>query len=311
MDIVITIDNRYIEYCATMLVSLIENNPDSKIQCFIIHEEIEERLINKFHKTFENSPSITFIFKYIEPSILKEAPISHHISVATYFRLLIPDILPIEMEKVLYLDSDILILSSLKELWNTDVNDHYLAAAIAAGMDDYPQEIGLAKNSLYFNAGVMLLNLTKIRTFELFSKSLHLIQNESHRIKWWDQDILNILFTDSWIPINLKWNAQPFVFEDELKHSNNHKLITRYYEFGYEEAIKSPVIIHFAGGSKPWDIYFNGFGKETYQYYQSKTAWRPVLSSIIIMWFYKQISFIKAKFSFRKYFYLLQQNKNC
>ncbi|GGE44361.1 lipopolysaccharide biosynthesis glycosyltransferase [Pedobacter psychrotolerans] len=295
MDIVITIDNNYIEYCATMLVSLIEKNPDTNIRCFVIHEEIKERLLYKFNKTFENCSSITFIFELVEPSILQAAPISHHISIATYFRLLIPDILPLYVEKVLFLDSDILIQSSLQELWDTDIKEHYLAATIAAGMDDYPQEIGLDKNSLYFNAGVMLLNLKKIRNFKLFSKSLHLIQNESHRIKWWDQDILNILFLDSWLPIKLKWNVQPFIFNKELKNSDNQNLIERYDKFGYEEAIKFPIVIHFAGGNKPWLIGYNGFSEKVYKHYQSKTAWKPNFIKKIYGQMIWMITIVKAK----------------
>ena len=272
ISIVCTFDNNYAEHCAVMLSSLFANNKNESFEIFILHDGLNEEVKGKFVRSFQSNTQATFQFLTINKDDLQGAPVTHHISLATYFRLFIPYLLPHRIKKVLFMDSDMIVVGPIKELWETDVANHYLAATVAAGMDEYPTEVGLKKDSLYFNAGLMLINLEKWRAFDLLPKSLKLINEEKERIKWWDQDVLNILFVNQWLPIHLRWNYQPFVYKNELKKTSS-TFYKRYVDFGYYEAQKKPVVIHFAGGDKPWTTNYRLIYSLDYLKYRKMTEW--------------------------------------
>ncbi|MDB4927020.1 glycosyltransferase [Mucilaginibacter sp.] len=77
-----------------------------------------------------------------------------------------------------------------------------------------------------------------------------LLNNELHRIKWWDQDLLNIIFEKHWLSLDLKWNAQSYLF-DGIKNATEG-IKPKYESLNYIEATTNPAVVHFARGDKPW-----------------------------------------------------------
>jgi len=249
MNIVCSSDENYLDYCLLMLKSLIKHHPKDLINIYILHSNISSKRIIEFRRKI-TSGNITIEFCEIKNDIFKNAPVSYHLTIATYYRILMTEILPKEINKVLYFDCDILIRKPLDELWNIDLKSYPLTAAIAAGMHDYSKEIGLNKDSLYFNAGIMLVNLQYWRVNDIYYKCLKILETHHKIIQWWDQDILNIVFEGKWLPIDFTWNSQPYLYED-IK-SEGPEILNLYNIYNYQCAIKDPHIVHYAGGSKPW-----------------------------------------------------------
>lgn len=271
INIVCTIDNNYAQHCAVMLSSLFQNNK-SDFTVYILTDGLTSGNYSKLNKLLSDSNQ-KFEIIDIDKTVLESAPVTHHISLATYFRLFIPQVIPDNIDKVLFIDSDIVIRKPIDALWNINIQDFSHAATIAAGMDDYPPVIGLPKDSLYFNAGLMLINLAFWRKFKVFEQGCELISQQPDKLQWWDQDVLNILLHPSWLPVDLTWNSQPFIYEEGINNSN-HK--AKYEKFNYLAAKLDPAIVHFVGGgkAKPWHYACEHPFKDEYLKYLATTPWK-------------------------------------
>jgi lipopolysaccharide biosynthesis glycosyltransferase len=272
IHIVCTIDDAYIQHCAVLLASLFVNYSDEHFSVYIITDLVESPNLTTLKQFLANYPH-SYSIHTIDRSAIRNAPITHHISLATYFRLFIPKILPSNLDRVLFLDVDMVIRNSIRSLWEIELEGYTHAAAIAAGMDDYPAHIGLPSDSLYFNAGLMLINLQAWRELEVFERGCELIHQQPERLQWWDQDVLNILLHNAWKPINLTWNAQPFIYSDLL--NSDYPYCDRYSQFNYIQARNNPTVVHFVGGgsAKPWHYHCQHPFKQDYLTYLKTTPW--------------------------------------
>ena len=192
----------------------------------------------------------------------KGLKISHHISPATYFRIALPDLLPKELSKVLYIDSDLIVKDDLTKLYAVDISDAPLGAIAEAdqGSPDIPrQTMGIPRDAVYFNSGVMLINLQKWRRDGLSQKLFDFIRKNPDRLRYWDQDALNIFFHNAFKPLHYRWNLS-------IQHIKKPAL--------YD--IKDIGILHFIGGhnDKPWSFDCTHPLKEEYYRYLNMTPWR-------------------------------------
>ncbi|AFY40836.1 glycosyltransferase family 8 protein [Nostoc sp. PCC 7107] len=273
ISIVCTIDEKYAQHCAVMLSSLFSNNPQQDFNVHIITDSISSREMEKL-KLFLDKNKKSFEFISISKDTFRNAPVTHHVSIATYFRLCIPEVLPPNINRVLFIDSDIVIRKPITPLLNINIDNFSHAAAIASGMDDYPPTIGLPQDSLYFNAGLILINLEAWRRLKVFERGCELIRQQPDMLQWWDQDVLNILLHGSWLPIDLTWNSQPFIYDEEGLISSNYR--AKYEKFDYLTAQIDPAIVHFVGGgiAKPWYYGCQHPFKDEYLKYLATTPWK-------------------------------------
>jgi lipopolysaccharide biosynthesis glycosyltransferase len=177
-------------------------------------------------------------------------------SASTYFRMFLAELLPQEVEKVLYLDSDTVILGKLDQLINQKLSDFYFLAVPEClfTLNSVPRK--LLQNNLigrhYFNTGMMFINLDKWRD-ELVSN--HLLQNGQNYkdlITYWDQDILNIYFKDRIGEVDGRFNS--FILFNRIN--------------------PDPTIIHYAGSVKPWQIINPHPYRAEYKFFRNQTPFR-------------------------------------
>jgi lipopolysaccharide biosynthesis glycosyltransferase len=266
--IAVTIDENYVQHCGVMLLSLFENNVGEKFHVFIIHNGItlpQQQLLKEQISLYNQKVD----FFLIDENLLKNAPVSSHVSLATYYRILLPEVLPAYVSKVLFLDCDIIVRTSIVELWNEITEDFsHLAAENPLISDEFKLALGLSPESKYFNAGVMLINLDYWRRFELTKKSIDFIKSHKHKITFWDQDVLNNLLEGRWKEISCRWNAQEVFFHPDF---DAQKIgISETY---YNEVRCHPYIVHFTGSNKPWFLDVEHPYKKDYLYYKAKSFW--------------------------------------
>jgi len=188
------------------------------------------------------------------------------------------------VERVLYLDADVLVRSDLRELWNVDLEGKSIAAAPDVG---FPMGHDGTRRVSYFNAGVLLMNLTKIRERVDILKSVAKRMQDS---KFQDQDALNAHFEGDWLPLSLKWNAQGL--GTYANHPSADRLAINL------SAMADPSVVHFTGPvhprmeeilnpyvqpytAKPWG-YAGAPGhpyREEWWDVVAKTAWRDFRTS--------------------------------
>jgi lipopolysaccharide biosynthesis glycosyltransferase len=273
MIITCAIDNNYIRHCAVMLRSVYESNSKEEISVYIIHGDInasEKEKLATYLGQFLSSVS----FIQIDPKLLQGLPVFGHITLSTYYRLLLPAVLPRDIPKAIFLDADIIVVGSLSELWNTDLGGHPMAAVTDHGLKSNCERLGLSLESGYFNAGVMLIDVNKWRARDILTPGLEFAKINQTRLNNWDQDIFNHLFEGQWLHLDAKWNAQPHIWDLYKGRADDGVPLVP-----HETAARDkPVIIHFAGGGtvKPWDYRCAHPWKARYLELKKKTPWAGV-----------------------------------
>ena len=277
IDIVSSTDKNYIMPTGVMMTSVCENNRDEKITFHVlIDSSVAERQKNELLQLVGKYDGKAVKFYLIDDNVFESYPrigeCSPHITKATYYRLFMETILPASIDKVLYVDSDIIITGSLADLWDTELAEHPVAAVTDMDEGDekryqwlgYPQSIG------YFNAGVLLINLQLWRETNMMEVFVDFMKNHADQIRLHDQDVLNVLFRDSKLTLPLKYNAQnAFFYKQELIQIDLKK-----YGEQLKEAVKHPVIVHFTLPQKPWIIGCQHPYAKQWEMYRDMTPWR-------------------------------------
>lgn len=240
-------DNNYAQHLVVAIASILENSAQEDFFNFYI---LDSNISEENKNIIKNLSSIKdFYIEFIEVNedLFKNCPqICERFPRSVYFRYLIPLIKP-NLEKVLYLDSDIVILDSLKELWNIDLEDYYCVAVEDLNKNSSKIDAKRLDVESYFNSGVLLINNKKwveeSITDTLFQNTEKL--NEENNLIWPDQDVLNYTFKNKVIFANPKYNFQQSGFRKPL--------ISKYSKKQLAEAKENIVILHFSNNYKPWN----------------------------------------------------------
>lgn len=272
IPVVLAADNNYrYPLMVTLLSSLMNAKKNTKYQFIILVSDQFDmesmELINKLLKQYD-MPEAAFYnmqdnYQNIEMQI-------KHISYATFYRLQLPELLK-EVEKCIYLDVDVVVKKDLKEFFDIELGDNYIAGVKAAGYY-YPEEKKTATISLleidkldqYINAGVLLINLKKMREDKLTETFEKLLEKN---FPSQDQDILNAACYGHIKVLPLKYNAMTKYnvgIKDE--YDRIECLHICYTREEWNEACETPVIIHYADRWKPWQDLRGIFVQEWWKY---------------------------------------------
>ncbi|MFL0206168.1 glycosyltransferase family 8 protein [Aquirufa sp. 2-AUSEE-184A6] len=250
--ILFTVDSDYLPHFATALYSLFLNNISLHFEIVLFTAKISESDKFKINKICLKYDAILNII-VLDEKHFEGLIISKHFKVSNYFRLYAADF--IDGDKCLYLDSDVIINGSIKNLYEQDIQNFYLAAVEDPAYNNH-KELGLKPNAKYFNSGVMLLNLKKLRDNRIRDKVLNFVKTKSNVIKYVDQCGLNAVINGDWLELNAEYNCQSYML---LKSNFSN----------YFKSIR-PVIIHYTGSSKPWQFSNIHPFKYKYWYYRVK-----------------------------------------
>ena len=271
INILTSINKEYISHMGAMFTSVLENSSNIENICLgIIHSELvddEQKEINNF---FKEKYEVSIDFYKVDENEFSDLPIiAEHLQIETYFRLAIPKIVSEEINKVIYLDSDMIIRNDISNLWNTDV-ENCIVGAVITNLNDgnmyLYKGLGLNNSSDYFNAGVLLINLKEWRRREFNKEINNFIEKNQGSIIYADQDALNGAINGSWKRIDERWNMTNNLLDIDL-------------EFQYQlsrtlkEITENPYIVHFTGRSKPWHLFCWHPFKEEYKKYAELTPW--------------------------------------
>ena len=274
INILCTPDDNYIPYCGIMLTSLFENNKDLIFKVYIVSKSINKANQQKLELLATTYNASTEIIT-IDDNLLKCCPIrpGDHVSIAAYYRLLAAEVLPKELDKILYFDCDIIVNGSIKGLYEEDIEDFVFGAVRdeAYYYDRKYERLCYDKQYSYINSGVVLFNLKRWRKECCSSKCLEYISKYPERIIFHDQDTLNGVLYDKMKLLPLKYNMQTGFLYECLAHNYKNEMDE------ILEAAREPVIIHYTG-SKPWKKGFKSpFNKHPYNkrfhYYKSISLW--------------------------------------
>lgn len=244
-QIILTSDNNYVLPTKSTIKSIVRNSKE-KININIIAVEISEenkKILNSFAT---NNISITLIEKKNEFSEL--GPMHRHVSKADLFKFKFPSIFS-DYDKVLYIDGDIIVNEGFEEIFNFNIDDYYGAVVqdmIAVVEDKWNEKFNHAK---YFNAGMMYLNLKKMREDNISEKLIEYKKNDPDT-HFMSQSALNAVIGDKMLYLPPKFN---FLTTYTVKYDKS--TVAKFYEISDEEVEKTyakPYFYHFTDKNKVW-----------------------------------------------------------
>lgn len=257
IPIFFAVDDKYIPFLAVALKSLIENSSkENKYLIKVLYTNVSEENKKEIMKYEQENVEIEFVSvnDYVK-EIKDKLYTRDYFTNATYYRMFIPDLFP-QFDKVLYLDSDIVVLHNIADLYNIDIGTNLVAGIPDGAVQTIPvfQEyvekvVGVADYNNYFNAGILLMNLEELRKFNFREKFLYLLETIKFSVAQ-DQDYLNKLCKGRVTLVEKEWNSMPMpdlnIKEENLK------------------------LIHYNLNAKPWrsdnvlyEKYFWDYAKKT------------------------------------------------
>ena len=258
-------DSGYFQHIAACLVSLLESNADVFFHVVVAVTHWSSESNEKLQRSFRSYKNITLDVTYFDPKFLQGLPLTTAYPSEIYVRFWVENYFPEDVERVIYLDGDIVVTGSIEPLLTLDFGKNVLAAVQIPG-SDRAKRLGYDSKYGYFNSGVMVLNLPRWRAINAKEILVNKAYSMAGVLNDPDQDVLNACFHDQYIPIDYIWNAiSPFFREV------NHLPLPK------EEVLrvaKNARIVHFNGMGKPWNYLCLHPYAKYYMRCVSKTEWR-------------------------------------
>ena len=286
VPVVLAFSDSFVPYAGVTIHSILTHiNERSNYDLLILHTGIEEKSQTQLRRLCAGRGNVAMRFvdisSYVEGLTLIE---NNHVSVETFYRLLCTKVLK-HYEKVVYLDSDLIVLRDLKELFDVELGTLLLGAAVdpdhageynggIPGVKEYTDRVLNLKDPFsYFQAGVLLLNIREMR--KQFGEKMLLETAAKREYMYVDQDVLNMCCEGRTRLLDMKWNVMV-----DCLGIRKEKLIRRapadiYYD--YLEARKQPYIIHYAGVEKPWTTPDSDFAEVFWKYARETLFYEVIL----------------------------------
>lgn len=283
MNVAYSTSDLYSELAATSIASLLENSKDvDEINVYVIDIGISEK-----HRQdlLDLAAAYGRHLEFLED--LNVEDIAHtkidvgrwHIS--TFSRLFLLHVLPESMDKIIYIDCDMIIRHSLKTLWEMDMEGTWCMSADDCRGKMYRKDIGIPMDSIYTNNGLMVIDLDAWRKNDVESKFIDFINEYHGDITYMDQGVLNGVFQPlkkvKLLPIS--YNAQTVCYDlgyDGLQACR--KPVWAYTRDEFERGIGDPTVVHFTtcfmSGTRPWFKVDHHPYRVEFLKYRSLTAWK-------------------------------------
>ncbi len=255
MNILVTLNSGYIKPLAVMLNSLLSSNTNRDFRVFVAHSSLTEQdfCYLKKHVPMQRCELVNI---RVPAAMFSDAPVLERLPKETYYRLFAAQLLPREINRVLYLDPDLVVVHPIDRLYRLDFKGNLFAAASHQfGPMQWLNRtrLHMPEGSRYINAGVMLMNLELLREVQDVQAVFDYIQENRKKLYLLDQDILNGMYGGSILPVDA------LLYNLDDRYLLNHNLLTRpSRHVDMEWVAKNVVIVHYCGKSKPWKADYKG-----------------------------------------------------
>jgi lipopolysaccharide biosynthesis glycosyltransferase len=264
-------DVGYLEHTAALIASALEHRDGLDLHVHYLHEPSLPAHDGGLLEQMVSAGGAALSLVPVTPERIADLPGINHLTPATWYRVFVPELLP-DLDRVLYVDADAIVMDSLRPLWETDLRDATVAAVTNVFEPwnlDYERSLNLPRP--YFNAGILLMDLERMRAGDVVRRVLEYAMANLDRLPWGDQCPLNVVLSDSRHDLHPRWNCMNSVvyFERAAEVLGPQAV---------DEARRSPGIRHFEGPSinKPWHYMCEWDGRDEYFRFRARTPWPQV-----------------------------------
>ncbi len=251
--ILVTLDRNYLKVLSVMLYSLSQSDPEGVYTVYVVNNTLTEE---DFASLSALLPRTELVNVRVPEDLLQNAPVSDRYPTEMYYRLFAARYLPQQLERILYLDPDLVVLHSLRSLYQIDFDSKLFAAASHIESRTFRElnrrRLHLSEHAKYLNSGVMMMNLALLRK-ESPQTIIDYIQSHKATLLLPDQDVLNALYADRTIPLD------PMVYnlgEKYLRLKNLH--LPPAEKLTLDWVRSNTAIVHYYGRNKPWKEHYRG-----------------------------------------------------
>lgn len=286
INILVCTDDNYVPQCGIMLTSLLATNIAIKFSVFVFSGGLSAGSRERLRAVVGGGGSIIEFITVEERMISRFASTikeGDHVSLAAYYRLFCAELLPHTIDKLLYLDCDIIVNHNILEIWNCQLGNYAIGAIVDENYFDNKvyERLGLNPSKYkYFNSGVLLINLRYWREHNVTARCIDCVCKMPEKLLFHDQDTLNVVLKDEIAYFPISWN-----FQTGFLYSFNQDKFSETIRKEITDALQHPYIIHYTGKYKPW---FKGSRQPYTSYYlhhKSLSLWRgtPLLGELKLL----------------------------
>lgn len=253
MNLLFAINRKFSDLLCNCIRSVVKNGGAKHYDAYILHSDltdVDTALIRE--RTGER---VTCHFLSVDESMFDGFPESSRYPKQIYYRLAAPLLLPEDLDRILYLDVDLVVINSLQELYNLDMGDNYYAACshVREFLTKFNQKrLGVEEDVPYINTGVMVMNLPLLRENLTMEQIRQTAQKKMRTFMLPDQDLLTVMHGDRIKLVDtMRYNLSDRMLSIHNSDPRNEKLDLQWVR-------ENAVIIHYYGKNKPWKEGYNG-----------------------------------------------------
>ncbi|NCG08106.1 MAG: hypothetical protein GWO81_00820 [Verrucomicrobia bacterium] len=256
MNIALCLDLNFLPYCSTTIQSVIENHSSKDRIHFFISYTFDSKFLTPILRQISAAGhQVTCLT--INSNRLKKFQTRAHFTEANYLRLFLPELLPENITRALYLDSDLIVRTDLTELYQENLKG--FSTAMAPELQNKNHN---PRHKRYYNSGVLLMDVQAWRNGNNSERIITYTKEHPEKLEFVDQDAINNTIHDETKSLDLRWNCITPYYNAKLERDYSAKHIEL-----IKAAISKSSIVHFTTASKPWNyINCHPYKKEYWQY---------------------------------------------
>ena len=254
MNLLVTLDHNYIPVLRVMLFSLLRANPGEDFALYIVHSTLTDADFEAM-QSVPGGERLRLCPLQVQDEILAGAPIEKRYPREMYYRLFAARILPAEVDRVLYLDPDLVVLNPVRPLYEMQLDTAWFAAAshVKRTFQRLNElRLDIPEGGAYVNSGVMLMDLAALRRHQNPLQVLDYIEKNKVKMVLPDQDVLNALYHDRIAQLN------PLIYNLSEKYLTLHNLNFKNQSVDLDWVRTNAVFVHYCGRNKPWKPVYYG-----------------------------------------------------
>ncbi|MRX51924.1 glycosyltransferase family 8 protein [Paracoccus sp. S-4012] len=268
----------YFQHLAAAARSVADTSPGSAVDFHVLTCDSDAEAERKLRDSLSDD-RLSLTIHRVGDARLNDFFVDKFMSKECYLRIFAPEVLSSDLDRVLYLDCDLVVLDDLRPLWESALGGKAVGAA-----PDYPRlpsvisptrrrQLGIPLDQVYVNSGVLLIDLVRWRKLGLTRRILDYVETMGPALEFYDQDAINAVLSDELFLLDCRWNLQARMYACGRQAFPLEFEATR-------EARRRPAILHYTGSEKPWLFRSRIPRKGDYFAALSRTQWAGALPRV-------------------------------
>lgn len=251
MNILVTLDKNYIPPLRVLLYSMVRSDPQTHYMVYVAHSSLTDEDFAEIRRGIPEE-KCTICSVPVDADVMGDAPVLRRLSKETYYRLLAASFLPQEVDRVLYIDPDVCVIRPLTPFYNMDMRDKLMAGA--GHVNRFLKWVNfkrlhIRKNEDYINAGILLMDVSKLRALDNTQDILNYVAHNSRKLLLGDQDVINAYYDGELLSLDARiYNLDEKFYARSQKCGN----------IDLDWVAQNTLLIHYNGSRKPWRADYDG-----------------------------------------------------